>query len=274
MTMKKILSLLVICLFYCSAFSQIYTIIPSSSSIAQTSVADKYNWSSFSNPAMLGYLEQSELGFQFENRYLLNELSTKSLEVGFFSKLMCTGISFSHFGYSQYHEMLTGIGFARNFSNKFAMGVQANYFTTYFSASNSYRGTFFPQVGLSVQLSPSFNIGFNASNPFQSTLKTEYVTKRLPSVFSLGTGYSFSPEFIWRTQIDKEVSSDYRFATGFDYQMLGTVKVKVGAYGSDYLIPCLGMGLKVGSFLIDFNCELHPLLGLNTFAAIHYHFHK
>ena len=146
--MKKIISLFVICLFRCSVFSQIYTIIPSSSSIAQTSVADIHNWSAFSNPAMLGFLEQSELGFQFENKYLLNELSTKSLEVGFSSKLVCIGISFSHFGYSQYNEMIGGIGFARNFSNKFAMGVQANYFTTYFSASNSYRGTFFPSIRL------------------------------------------------------------------------------------------------------------------------------
>jgi hypothetical protein len=272
--MKKIVSLLVVYLFFSKTLAQISTITPSTSSIAQTSVADKNRWSAFANPAMLGYLEQSELGFQFENRYLLNELSTKSLEVGFPSRLMCTGISFSHFGYSQYHEMLAGVGFARNFSNKFAMGVQANYFTTYFSASNSYRGTFFPQVGLSVQFSPSFHIGFNASNPFQSIIKTEYVTKRLPSVFSLGTGYSFSPEFIWRTQIDKEVSSNYRFATGFDYQMLEKIKVKVGAYGSDYLIPCLGMGLKLGSLFIDLNCELHPLLGLNTFAAIHYRFRK
>ena len=272
--MNKIVSLLVVYLFVSAVSSQISTITPSASSIAQTSVADKNNWSTFANPAMLGYLEHPEFGFQFENRYLLNELSSKSAQIGFSSKLICTGISFSHFGYSQYHEMLAGVGFARNFSNKFAMGVQANYFTTYFSASNSYRGTFYPQVGLLVQLSPTFNIGFNASNPFQSTLKTEYVTKRLPSVFSLGTGYSFSPEFIWRTQIDKEVSSNYRFATGFDYQMLEKIKVKVGTYGSDYLIPCLGMGLKTGSFLIDLNCELHPLLGLNTFAAIHYRFRK
>jgi hypothetical protein len=272
--MKKIVSLLVIYLFVSDVSSQISTITPSASSIAQTSVADQNNWSAFTNPAILGYLEQSEFGFQFENKYLLNELSTKGVQVGLSSKLMCTGISFSHFGYSQYHEMIAGIGFARNFSNKFAMGLQANYFTTYFSASNSYRGAFFPQVGLSVQLSPTFNIGFNASNPFQSTIKTEYVIKRLPSVFSFGTSYSFSPEFIWRTQIDKEVSSNYRFATGFDYLMLEKLTVKLGAYGSDYLVPCLGIGLKTGSFLIDLNCELHPLLGLNTFAAIHYRFRK
>jgi hypothetical protein len=34
------------------------------------------------------------------------------------------------------------------------------------------------------------------------------------------------------------------------------------------------MGLTTGLFLIDLNCELHPLLGLNTFAAVHYLFRK
>ncbi len=272
--MKNIVSLLVVYLFVYPVFCQIPSTLPSSSSIAQTSVADKQNWSAFTNPAMLGYLEQTEFGVQFENRYLLNELSTKSMQVGFSSKLVCTGVSFSHFGYSQYHEMIAGIGFARNFSNKFAMGVQANYFTSYFSASNSYRGAFFPQVGLSVLLSPTFSIGFNASNPFQSVIKNEYVTKRIPSVFSLGTEYLFSQELIWHTQIDKEVSSNYRYATGFDYRMLEQLTVKLGGYWLDYLVPCLGVGAKAGSFLIDLNCELHPLLGLNTFASVHYRFRK
>jgi hypothetical protein len=182
------------------------------------------------------------------------------------------GLSFSHFGYSLYHEMILGLGFARNFSNKFAMGVQFNYYTAFFSASNSYRGAFLPQIGLSVQLSTKFNIAFNTFNPFQSNIQTEFVIKRLPSIFSMGTGYYFSSDFVWRTQIDKELSSNYRFATGFEYQMVQSIAVKLGAYSSGYLVPCLGIGFRTGAILINLNCEMHPLLGLNTLAAIKYRF--
>jgi len=168
--------------------------------------------------------------------------------------------------------MIAGLGFARNFSDKFAMGVQFNYYTAFFSASNTYRGAFMPQIGLSVKLTSNFSIGFNTFNPFQSNIRTEYVIKRLPSVFSVGTGYFFSTDFVWRTQIDKELSSDYRFATGFEYNMLQCFSFKLGAYDSGYLVPCLGVGIKTGAILIDLNCEMHPLLGLNTLAAIKYKF--
>ena len=257
---------------FCKLTSQISKILPTTVSIAETSVSNQQDRTAFNNPAMLGYPDNPEIGFQFENRYLIPELSTKSVQLAFPTKLVNVGFSFSHFGYSLYHEMLFGVGFARNFSDKFSMGVQFNYYTAYFSATNSYHGALLPQIGLSVKFSPVFSIGFNTFNPFQTNINTENVIKRIPSVFSLGTEYYFSSELVWRTQVDKEVSSNYRFATGFEYKMIENLAVKLGAYDSDYLVPCLGLGLNFGSFLFDLNCELHPLLGLNTLAAVNYRF--
>ena len=272
MRMKKLFFSIITLLLSCSLQAQISNVIPSSVSIANASVADSRNWSAFSNPSTIGYLEKAEIGIQFENRYVISELSTKSIQIGLPIKLLNAGLSFSHFGYSLYHEMMIGLGFARNFSDKFAMGVQFNYYTAFFNASNSYRGELLPQIGLSVKLSPKFNLGFNTFNPFQTNIQTEFVTKKLPSVFSLGTEYFFSPELVWRTQLDKEVSSNYRFASGFEYKMLQNINVKLGVYGSDYLVSCLGLGFKFGSFLIDLNCESHLLLGLNTRVSVKYRF--
>lgn len=252
--------------------SQITNIIPTSTSIAQTSVADTHQWSAFNNPAILGHLNNSEIGIQLDNRYLLKELSTKSVQVAYATNAVNIGASLSYFGYSLYNEMLYGLNFARNFENKFSMGVQFNYYSSYFVASNSHRGALLPQIGLSVKLKPNFSVGFQTFNPFQTNIKTEYTIKRLCSVFSLGTEYYFIPEFCWRTQIDKEISSNYRLATAFDYQMLEQVKVKFGMYGSNYLVPCVGFGFKVSKMNADLNCELHPLLGLNTMVSLKYEF--
>ena len=270
--MKKFSLFCLICSFSTFSNSQISNILPTSVSIAQTSVSDTRNWTAFNNPAILGYAAKPEVGIQFENRYLISQLSTKTVQFELPTNYVNTGLSFSHFGYSLYHEMIIGAGFARSFSDKFALGVQFNYYMAYFNASNSYRGALLPQVGLSVKLSPSFSVGFNIFNPFQTNIQTEYVNKRLPSIFSLGSEYFFSPELVWRTQIDKEVSSNYRFATGFEYQMLQQFTVKLGAYGSDYLVSCLGFEFKTGFFRIDLNCDIHPLLGLNPLASVKYTF--
>ena len=272
--MKKILFLFLLLYQFSKLNSQITNIIPTSTSIAQTSVADARSWSSFNNPAMLGFVNQAEIGLQYDNRYLLKELSTRSIQFAYPTKLMNVGLSYSYFGYSLYHEMLAGIILSRNFSDKFSMGVQFNYYSAFFVASNSYKGALLPQIGLSVRFSSSFNMGFQTFNPLQTNIQTEYNIKRIPSVFSLGTEYFFAPEFVWRTQIEKEVSSNYRFAMGFDYQMLEQIKIKLGCYGSDFLVPCIGLGFGSGRIIVDLNSEIHPLLGLNTMASLRYKFGK
>jgi len=271
--MKKIGIFISFLLLYIQVFSQISSIIPSAKSIANTSVSDSKSWTAFNNPAMIGYVNKAEVGIQYENRFVLTELSTKNLSAALSTNYVNTGLSFSYFGYSQYHEMLFGLGFARNFSDKFAIGVQFNYLNAFFSASNNYKSAFFPQIGINICISPVFHLGFNTFNPFQTNISTEYITKRIPSIFSLGSEYFFSNELIWRVQIDKEISSNYRFATGFDYSMLDFLTVKLGAYANDYLVPCIGLGIKTGSFSFDLNGELHPLLGLNTIFSAKYHFH-
>jgi len=267
---KLVLSMFLFFIVY--SYAQIPEIISSSVSVAQTSVSDSRSWTALSNTAMLGYVTGSEIGIQIENRYFISQLSNKSIQVALPTNYMNVGVSFTHFGYSLYHEMITGLGFARNFSDKFSLGIQFNYYSAYFSALNSYRGALFPQVGLSVRFSPVFDVGFSIFNPFETNIQTELITKRLPSVFSLGSEYFFSPELVWRAQIDKEVSSNYRFATGFEYQMLQQFTLKLGGYGSDYLVSCLGLGFKTGAFYIDLNCDIHPLLGLNPLIAVKYKF--
>lgn len=251
-------------------FAQLSGSIPTPFSVAQTSVSDSHHWTAFHNPAMLGQVDKSEVAIHYENRFQLSELSTKSVQAAFPNKLINTGFALSQFGYSLYQEILLGVGWGRNFSNKFSMGVQFNYFTSYFEASNTYRAALLVQFGLLAHLSPDFCLGFSCFNPFQSNINAEFVVQRLPSIFSIGAEYFFSQELVWRSQMDREVSSNYRFATGFEYSMIQPVIIKIGAYRSDYLVPCLGLGLNTGAFGLSFNTEMHPLLGLSPNLGLKY----
>ena len=264
---------LICLLFFCSfSFAQIPHIVPSPVSIAHTSVADAGAWTAFNNPAALGYVERISASTTFENRYLLKELSTRSIQAGFATEHINIGGSFSYFGYSLYHEMLIGIDFARNFSDKFALGVGFDYYTAYFSADGRYHGALLGRVGATIRLSPDFMLGFSTFNPFQNNIQTDFITKRIPSVFSLGTSYNFSSDFVWRTQIDKELSSNYRFATGFEYRMQNFINVKIGGYFLQHFVPCIGFGLFFGDYSADINCEIHPILGVTTMISLRYNF--
>lgn len=273
--MKKIYtSLFILLAFSCGIFGQIAPVVPSSVSIANTSVAVQNEWSAFQNTAALAHIDKAEASMQFENRFMLKELSTRSIQGAIHTKYANVGLSYSYHGYSLYNEMIGGIGLARNFDDKFSMGVQFNYYTAYFSAAEEsrYRGTVLAQFGISSRIFPKLIVGFHTFNPFQNNIKTENTEKRLPSIFSIGTNYEFADNLVWLTQIDKEVSSNFRFASGFEYAMIEQLTVKLGAYGQDYLVPAIGFGLHLKGFHFNLNTELHPQLGLNTLANLKYRF--
>lgn len=272
--MKKFKFIFVCCWTSYVLCAQVSPVIPSSVSIAGTSVSDVGSFTAFGNPANTGYVSDIDFSFQYENRYFLPELSTKSINFVLPAGFVNTSFSASYFGYSYYNEILVGVGFSKNFSDKFSMGLQFDYMTTYFASSNKYHGALFPQIGLNVKLTPDLHLGFSTFNPFQTNIKTAYNEKRIPSIFSLGSEYYFSPELVVRVQLDKEISSNYRLASGLEYSMLDFLTIKMGAYHADYLVPCLGFKSEFDSFTFHLNGELHPLLGMVTVASVRYSFKK
>ena len=252
--------------------AQLSNVIPNSLSVANASVADLSRWSAFANTASLISFERPSLGFQYENRFFLEELSTKSISFVYPNKLVTIGFSGSYFGYSVYNEILLGLGFARNFSDRFSLGVQFNYQAAYFLPLNRYYAALFPQIGLLVNLSPTFTLGFSTFNPFQTKINTETSSKQLASVFSIGCTYSFSDDLLIRFQIDKELSSTYRFAGGLEYKMADLLVFKAGAYDIGYLVPCIGVETKLRKMNVFINTELHPLLGLISSCSISFMF--
>jgi hypothetical protein len=271
MKIKYLIFSVVLFVFF-NATGQIATIIPSTESVANAAVADRQHWTAFGNPANSAFSEKIEIGIQYENRYFMKEFANRSLNFLLPTKYLNTSLSMSYFGYSYYNHILTGLGFARNFSDHFSLGLQFNYLTTYFAAQNNYRGAFFPQIGANIRLSPVIHLGFSTFNPFQADIKTEYTTTRLPSVFSLGIDYLIGENFVTRLQVDKEISSDYRVAAGFEYDMLQALTLKIGSYHLEYFVPCLGFGTRFGNFSFVLNGELHPRLGLITIASAKYKF--
>ncbi|MDR0811424.1 MAG: hypothetical protein LBN23_04010 [Paludibacter sp.] len=270
--MKRIILIYIVLLVVGKGFAQIATILPSTESVANTGVAARDNRNAFCNPANTAFAESIEAGIQYENRYFLKELANRSINAILPTKYVNISLAGSYFGYSYSNEILAGIGFSRNFSDAFSLGVQFNYLTAYFAAQNRYRSAFFPQIGANVRLSSAIYLGFSVFNPFQQNIKTEYAEKRLPSVFSLGMDYRLGEDFKTRLEIDKEISSNFRLAAGFEYSMLNAITLKLGGYHLNYFVPCLGFGVNFGNISFTLNGELHPQLGLVTMGGARYRF--
>lgn len=268
--MKKIILFVLFTIIIKSSYSQLSNVVPKSLSVANAAVSDNERWSGFANPASLASVDKLAAGMQYENRYFLPELSTRSVDFALHSSIVNVGFSASYFGFSLYNEVLLGLGFARNFSDRFSMGVQFNYLAGYFYSEQRYRGMLFPQIGLTAALTPSVVVGFSTFNPFQSGIRTETASNYIPSVFSIGTTYIFSDDLLIRLQVDKEIKTYYRLAGGIEYDVFKSFVFKAGAYNADFFVPNLGFETKIYRFVLNLNCELHPTLGLVNAASVRY----
>ncbi|MDR0370656.1 MAG: hypothetical protein LBH80_02200 [Prevotellaceae bacterium] len=272
--MKRLLLLFALLTLHRHLFPQIYNGIPSSIGIAGTSVADRRSINIFKNPSGIAYAEQTSFAYQYENKYIINELSLNSAQALIHTDPINADLSLAYFGYSLYHELLVGVGFARNFSDKFSIGLRFVYLSAYFSQDNCYKGALLAQPGLMFRMTPKFTIGFETFNPFQTAIKTEYATKKIISLFSIGVEHDVTDEFVWRAQIDRVVGSAYRFACGFEYLILNKVNFKLGLAANDYLAGAGGIGLYLNRFHLDFNCEVHPILGISPSVGIRHNMKK
>lgn len=253
--------------------AQIADIIPSGTTIANTPVARTDRWNAFANPAGLAQ-EGVAVALQYENKYLLAELSGKTVQASYCNPWVNVGLAFMHFGYKQYSDIMAGVCLSHNFNERFTIGLQCNYYAAYFGDEAGYKGTVFPQIGVNVRVCKGLNIGFHAFNPFLQSIKGDLVKKQIPALFSIGTSYTFLDKFTWDVQIDKEVRSPFRVATGLEYQIVKELGVKIGGYANRSFTPCLGINLCFSSFRFDLHCEWDPLLGINTLGNVSYAFGK
>ncbi len=263
------------CLLWCASLAaQTATIVPSSYVAGNASVAYNAEWQPFQNPAALACEQNYTLSLLYENRYITAELSNAAFSVAIPTKYINVGAQFSYFGYAEYNEMLAAVTFARTFGNIFHLGVECDYYAVYLSPSERYKSTATVQVGFQVQVVPSLTIGFSAFNPIFSKIKSDLTEKRLPSVFSLGTNYRIHEKVSWLVQLDKEVRSPLRWATGFEYAPFDVFDVRIGCYGSDYTVPTLGVGCGWAGFKFHLHCEYRNPLGVTMLGTLQYRFKR
>lgn len=268
--MRKICLLLTAFLFITKIDSQSYEIIPTSNSVANASVANNKYYSAFQNPATSATLSGTQIGLQYERKYIIDALAAKSIYIATSTNFLNFGLNATYSGYELHNELLTGILLSKNFHNIFQLGVQYNYYSVYLAEANKRYAALFPQIGLLVKVSPAVKIGFTTFNPGQQTIQLKYVKKQIPTVFSLGGDWEISENLNFLFQTDKNVSGNYRIGGGFEYNMKNFLTFKTGAYHTEYLIPTIGIGIKLKSFEFSLHTELHPILGLTTNAAIQY----
>ena len=242
------------------------------SGMSGISVAVSDLWSGANNQAGNAWNEGIFCGVFLENRYMVKELSYKSL---LFSVCLRPGaFSFSciHFGTGIYSELKSGVSYARKFGKHFAAGIQLNYYRFQVSDGYGSRNLFNCEAGLQFRPGKQIVVGFHCINPVPVKL---FGTsgESLPTLIQFGITYYFTGDLLLSAEIEKDPVSKACARIGAEYRFAKVLSVRAGAATGPFRFS-LGAGIVISCFSVDFASEYSQELGFSPAVSLQYQFRK
>lgn len=228
------------------------------SCIAKTSF-----WSSFNNPASLAFNKSLSAGFNYENRFGLEELGTKTAALIIPAGSASVGGVYSYFGYPDFRRHSAGLACGLRISDKLSAGVQVDYFSemTYGEYDDHQSVTF--EVGVLLSLNENVRAGIKLFNPLPGSL----TGSELPSAIRAGAGVILSNSLFASAEAEMSTTSALLLRTGFEYEALKKFWLR-GGFCTDNTSFSFGLGYRLEFVQLDLGFVTHDRLGVTSCASM------
>ncbi|MDP3643123.1 MAG: hypothetical protein Q8S54_08025 [Bacteroidota bacterium] len=217
-------------------------------------------WSVFGNQAGLAVINRIEIGGSFENRFLVNELSTRAglLVVPIQSSVFA--VSFYQFGKIPFRQDKLGIAYARHLSEKFNFGLQFNYYWLFFSEENRSLGSAGVELGFQYLVTSQLMLGIHVVNPYKTAIKTSSGNFPYPSLINFGVLYHLSESFSMMSELENNLTNHLKVRTGMEYNIRNRIYLRTGVSGKPYQLSA-GFGFHLKKLTMDLSTTYHQYLG-------------
>lgn len=236
--------------------------------LAGNSIQFQDLWSAENNPAGLAKLNAWGAGFSYRNQFLLNELATKSLVAAYPLNNAAFGLSFKQFGFSNYQENKLGLSYGQLLGENISMGIQLSYRSVQLSEGYGSKNAFTGTIGIQAKITEELSFAAVVINPNHTKL-AEYEDERIPTVFKLGLGYTFSKKVQVLTELVKDIDFETDVKFGLEYQPIEILHFRVG-YASTPSLSSFGFGLEFRQFTIDVASSFDSNLGFSPQVSLYY----
>jgi len=250
-----------------SAAGDIFPIGARSAGMGRVSVAMRGFWGIQNNQAGMALIDKYSVGIHYESRFGINELSTKSAAIIAPLNFGVIGLSFNHYGYSNYNEMKLGLAYARSFGRRFRVGIQLDFLSTTIGDNYGKKNNVTFEIGIQSDITENITIGAYTFNPVMVKL-ADYNQEKLASVFRLGLAYKFDKGFIVSVEAEKSTNiHPILLRLGIEYQLKTKFFFRAGI-ASRYEIFSFGFGMKFKYFKFDLAATMHESLGFSPQSSL------
>jgi len=220
-------------------------------------------WSAFHNQVSLAENKSTLFGINYENRFNIKELGTRSAGLVIPAGRTSIGAIYSHFGYPDFSRQMAGLACGLPISEKIDAGIQIDYFSERTAGEYNNRQSITCEAGLLISPSENLRLGIHLFNPLPNSLRKSY----LPSAISAGAGIFLSKSLFAGAELEMASGDNLIFRTGFDYEAAKKVRLR-GGFCTKNTSFSFGLGYLFNQMQIDLAFVTHDKLGVTSSASL------
>jgi hypothetical protein len=225
-------------------------------------------WSSFCNQALLPSNNALTFGLNYENRFSIKELGTRSAGVIIPSGKASLGALYSHFGYKDFSRQTAALACGLKLSEKISAGVQIDYFSEKSPGTDTHSKSITVEGGLMILASDNIRIGIHIFNPVPNSIRKN----PLPSSISAGAGINLNRLFFVSAGLGMTMGENLVLMTGAEYEAAKNFWLR-GGFRSENTSFSFGFGYKFKSVRLDLAFATHESLGTTSSASLIFQIH-
>lgn len=226
-------------------------------------------WSSAHNQAGLADLKGYAFGSYFNNRFGINELSTKAFALAASVGNAGTfGLNYTQFGYELHSQNKFGLAYGMRLGEKITAGIQIDYFLITQGGEYGRQGFASGEIGMIAEPIENFFVAAHVFNPWPVKI-TATDASGLNSVFRLGTAYKFSDRVTAVLEAEKDIEYPVRVRFGTEYEFVDNLFLRLGAntQPAEY---SFGIGYTFKGAAFDIGFKTHNTLGMHSHFGLSY----
>jgi hypothetical protein len=225
-------------------------------------------WSSFHNQATLPYYNSFSAAVNYENRFGIRELGTRSAGLIFPAGKAALAAVYSHFGYSDFYRDMAGLACGLKLSEKLSAGIQIDYFSERSSGEYNNIQSLTCEAGLLFIPSQYTSIGIHIFNPVPNSFSKSF----LPSILRIGAGTSLNKSLFAGIEAEMSTGSHLILRTGFEYEAAKKFWLR-GGFSSDNNSFSFGLGYNIKVVQVDIGFFTHEKLGVTSSVSLIFKIH-
>lgn len=252
----------------CYGRSNIYPSGAIATAMNQAVTGQYHTWALAHNPAGLSETNNLILAIDYENRFMVPELSMYSMTALLPTPLGNLALLYSSFGPSWCRENQILIGYSRFLHPRLSCGIAFGWYGQKMPESGSLLGAVGVNLGVIAHASKNTRLGLSLSNPVSTPIETETWHEILPWKIRLGgnTNLSDDLEIGYETEIARNQSLLFRL--GVNWNVMDSFFFRIGFDNRPGLSA--GIGFTCKHLSIDLAFGYHPFLGYSPGISLQY----